>query len=168
MPGIEDGGRLRVRGPNVMLGYLHADRPGELDPPPGGWHDTGDIVSVDAQGFVRICGRAKRFAKIGGEMVSLAAVEALAAELWPGVAVAAAAVPDGRKGERVVLLTERAGAKRAAFSAHARARGAAELMVPAEVRVVRAVPLLGSGKTDFSAVRRMAAEAADAVVEHAV
>ena len=168
VPGIEDGGRLRVRGPNVMLGYLHADRPGELDPPPGGWHDTGDIVSVDAQGFVRICGRAKRFAKIGGEMVSLAAVEALAAELWPGVAVAAAAVPDGRKGERVVLLTERAGAKRAAFSAHARARGAAELMVPAEVRVVRAVPLLGSGKTDFSAVRRMAAEAADAVVEHAV
>jgi acyl-[acyl-carrier-protein]-phospholipid O-acyltransferase/long-chain-fatty-acid--[acyl-carrier-protein] ligase len=169
VPGIEDGGRLRVRGPNVMLGYLHADRPGELDPPPGGWHDTGDIVSIDAQGFVRIRGRAKRFAKIGGEMVSLAAVEALAAELWPGVASAAAALPDGRKGERVVLLTEQPGATRAAFSARARARGAAELMVPAEVRVVRAVPLLGSGKTDFAAVRRMAAEAADAAaVEPAV
>ena len=99
-------------------------------------------------------------------MVSLAAVEALAAELWPGVAsAAAAALPDGRKDERVVLLTEREGATRAAFSAHARARGAAELMVPAEVRVVRAVPLLGSGKTDFAAVCRMADAAA---VEHAV
>jgi acyl-[acyl-carrier-protein]-phospholipid O-acyltransferase/long-chain-fatty-acid--[acyl-carrier-protein] ligase len=148
-----------------MLGYLHADRPGELDPPPGGWHDTGDIVSIDAQGFVRIRGRAKRFAKIGGEMVSLAAVEALAADLWPGAASAAASLPDGRKGERVVLLTEREGATRAAFSA--RARGAAELMVPAEVRVVRAVPLLGSGKTDFAAVRRMA-EATEVAVEHAV
>ena len=172
VPGIEDGGRLHVRGPNVMLGYLHADRPGELDPPPGGWHDTGDIVSIDAQGFVRIRGRAKRFAKIGGEMVSLAAVEALAAELWPGVASAAASLPDGRKGERVVLLTEQPGATRAAFSAHARGKGAAELMVPAEVRVVRAVPLLGSGKTDFAAVRRMAAEVADAApaaaMEHAV
>ena len=165
VPGIEDGGRLRVRGPNVMLGYLHADRPGELDPPPGGWHDTGDIVSIDAQGFVRIRGRAKRFAKIGGEMVSLAAVEALAAELWPGAASAAASLPDGRKGERVVLLTEQPGATRAAFSAHARSKGAAELMVPAEVRVVRAVPLLGSGKTDFAAVCRMADAAA---VEHAV
>ena len=89
-------------------------------------------------------------------MVSLAAVEALAAELWPGVASAAASLPDGRKGERVVLLTEQPGATRAAFSAHARGRGGAELMVPAEVRVVRAVPLLGSGKTDFAAVRRMA------------
>ena len=167
VPGIEDGGRLRVRGPNVMLGYLHADRPGELDPPPGGWHDTGDIVSIDAQGFVRIRGRAKRFAKIGGEMVSLAAVEALAAELWPGVASAAAALPDGRKGERVVLLTEQPGATRAAFSAHAKSRGAAELMVPAEVRAVRAVPLLGSGKTDFAAVRRMAEAADAAAVEHA-
>ncbi len=168
VPGIEDGGRLRVRGPNVMLGYLHADRPGELDPPPGGWHDTGDIVSIDAQGFVRIRGRAKRFAKIGGEMVSLAAVEALAAELWPGAASAAAALPDGRKGERVVLLTEREGATRAAFSAFARSRGAAELMVPAEVRAVRAVPLLGSGKTDFAAVRRMAEAAGAAVEERAV
>ncbi len=85
------------------------------------------------------------------------------------MASAAAALPDGRKGERVVLLTEQPGATRAAFSAHARARGAAELMVPAEVRAVRAVPLLGSGKTDFAAVRRMA-EAADAAapVEHAV
>src|SRR5690606_39023789 len=75
VPGIEDGGRLFVRGPNVMLGYLYASNPGVLVPPEGGWHDTGDIVSIDREGFITIRGRAKRFAKIGGEMVSLAAVE---------------------------------------------------------------------------------------------
>ena len=72
-----------VKGPNVMLGYLRADKPGVLEPPPDGWHDTGDIVAIDDQGFIAIKGRAKRFAKVGGEMISLAAVEMLAAELWP-------------------------------------------------------------------------------------
>ncbi len=81
--GVEEGGRLFVRGPNVMLGYLRADNPGVLEPPPEGWHDTGDIVTIDEQGFITIKGRAKRFAKIGGEMISLAAVEMLAADLWP-------------------------------------------------------------------------------------
>ena len=81
--GIAEGGRLFVAGPNVMLGYYRAENPGVLEPPPDGWHDTGDIVAIDAQGFITIKGRAKRFAKIGGEMVSLSAVEALAAELWP-------------------------------------------------------------------------------------
>ena len=81
--GIEAGGRLYVRGPNVMLGYLRAENPGVLERPPDGWHDTGDIVAIDADGFIAIKGRAKRFAKVGGEMISLAAIETLAADLWP-------------------------------------------------------------------------------------
>src|SRR5262249_88915 len=81
--GVGGGGRVGVGGPNVMLGYLRAERPGVLERPPEGWYDTGDIVTIDAQGFVTIKGRAKRFAKIGGEMISLAAVEMLASELWP-------------------------------------------------------------------------------------
>jgi len=155
--GIVDAGRLFVRGPNVMLGYLRAGNPGVLEAPEEGWHDTGDIVSIDAEGFVSIKGRAKRFAKIGGEMVSLAAVEALAAQLWPGVPSAAAAEPDARKGERIVLVTQ-AGGTRAEFAAFAKDRGAAELMVPAEVLAVEKLPLLGSGKLDFAGVGRMVRE----------
>ncbi|ACL59380.1 acyl-[ACP]--phospholipid O-acyltransferase [Methylobacterium nodulans] len=156
VPGVPDGGRLFVRGPNVMLGYLRAENPGVLEPPPEGWHDTGDIVTIDRDGFVTIKGRAKRFAKVGGEMISLAAVEAMAAELWPGAASAVAAVPDARKGERLVLVTEQRDAGRAAFLAHARAHGASELMVPAEILTVDRLPQLGSGKTDFAAVTQLA------------
>ena len=112
VPGVAEGGRLSVRGPNVMLGYLRAENPGVLEPPPGGWHDTGDIVTIDAEGFITIKGRAKRFAKIAGEMVSLAAVETLAHDVWPDAESAVVALPDARKGERLVLVTTQAGAER--------------------------------------------------------
>ena len=105
VPGIDDGGRLWVRGPNVMLGYLRAEAPGVLQPPPDGWYDTGDIVTIDAAGFVTIKGRAKRFAKIGGEMVSLAAAEALADAVWKDAVHAVVTVPDARKGEKLLLVT---------------------------------------------------------------
>jgi acyl-[acyl-carrier-protein]-phospholipid O-acyltransferase/long-chain-fatty-acid--[acyl-carrier-protein] ligase len=155
VPGVERGGRLSVRGPNVMLGYMRADRPGVLEPPAEGWHDTGDIVEIDAEGFVAIRGRAKRFVKIAGEMVSLAAVEAIAADLWPGRLSAVASRPDPRKGERLVLVTDAPDATREAFQRFARARGATELMMPSDVLVVAAVPVLGSGKVDHAAVTRM-------------
>ena len=156
VPGIADGGRLHVRGPNVMLGYLRADAPGALQPPADGWYDTGDIVSIDDDGFVRILGRAKRFAKIAGEMVSLTAVEGLAAALWPDAMHAVVTLPDPRKGEQLVLLTTEPGAGREAFGAHARANGAAELMVPKHVLVVDALPVLGTGKTDYPAAQALA------------
>ena len=158
VPGIEDGGRLYVRGPNVMLGYLKADQPGVLVPPQDGWHDTGDIVTIDRDGFVSIKGRAKRFAKIGGEMISLAAVEGLASELWPDAQSAVVTEPDPRRGERLVLVTEEKDATRTAFQTYAKSKGASDLMAPAELMVVDKLPVLGSGKADLVGVARLAQE----------
>jgi acyl-[acyl-carrier-protein]-phospholipid O-acyltransferase/long-chain-fatty-acid--[acyl-carrier-protein] ligase len=155
--GVEDGGRLYVKGPNVMLGYLRVDNPGVLEPPPGGWHDTGDIVSIDPQGFIAIKGRAKRFAKIAGEMISLPAVESLANDVWPDASHAVVAIPDGRKGEQLVLVTTQPDAARAALAERAKAAGATELTVPKTVVHVDKIPLLGTGKTDYPSVVRLAA-----------
>ncbi|MFC6792508.1 acyl-[ACP]--phospholipid O-acyltransferase [Methylobacterium komagatae] len=162
VPGIDEGGRLSVRGPNVMLGYLMTDAPGHLKPPPEGWHDTGDIVSIDKEGFVTIRGRAKRFAKVAGEMVSLAAIEKLANDLWPDRLSAAAAVPDARKGERLVLFTQAKDATRAAFQSFAKGKGASDVSIPAEVVVLEDIPLLGAGKVDLVAVSKLARERASA------
>ncbi len=158
VPGVEEGGRLFVHGPNVMLGYLKGDNPGVIEPPAEGWHDTGDIVTIDPQGFVTIRGRAKRFAKIGGEMISLAAVETLAAELWPDALSAVATVPDPRKGERLVLVTQKPGAKRADFQVFAKAKGASDLMIPSDVLTVDKVPVLGTGKLDYVGVASLVRE----------
>jgi len=166
--GVEEGGRLYVRGPNVMLGYLKADNPGVIEPTPEGWHDTGDIVTIDAQGFVTIKGRAKRFAKIGGEMISLAAVEMLAAQLWPDVPSAVATAPDVRKGERLVLVTQQKGATHGEFQTFAKAKGASDLMVPAEVVYLDKVPVLGTGKIDMVGVARLVKERASAPAEAVV
>jgi acyl-[acyl-carrier-protein]-phospholipid O-acyltransferase/long-chain-fatty-acid--[acyl-carrier-protein] ligase len=164
--GVEDGGRLFIKGPNVMLGYLRADKPGVLEVPPEGWHDTGDIVTIDDEGYVTIKGRAKRFAKVGGEMISLAAVEMLAAELWPNNVTAVTAIADPRKGERLIMVTDKHGATRSEFMTYARGKHASELMMPAEVVVLDKLPMLGSGKVDQLAidkfVREQAAEKAAA------
>jgi acyl-[acyl-carrier-protein]-phospholipid O-acyltransferase / long-chain-fatty-acid--[acyl-carrier-protein] ligase len=155
VPGVT-GGRLEVRGPNVMLGYLRQERPGVIEPPAtargAGWYDTGDIVSVDDDGFITMQGRAKRFAKIGGEMVSLAAVEELAVRAWPESHHACVSLPDEAKGEQLVLVTTRPDPVRAELLARARADGVSELNVPKRLLSAPALPLLGSGKTDYPAV----------------
>jgi acyl-[acyl-carrier-protein]-phospholipid O-acyltransferase / long-chain-fatty-acid--[acyl-carrier-protein] ligase len=160
VPGIEEGGRLSVRGPNVMIGYVRAENPGVLEAPPDGWYDTGDIVTVDSAGFITIKGRAKRFAKIAGEMVSLSAVEAIAAAIWPQAISVAVSLPDQRKGERVVLLTTQQNADRPAMQREAKAKGASELSVPSSIQVVDKIPLLGSGKTDYVAATELARQVA--------
>ena len=158
VPGVDEGGRLYVRGPNVMLGYLKADRPGVLETPPEGWHDTGDIVTIDSQVFMTIKGRAKRFAKVGGEMISLAAVEMIAADLWPNVLSAVVAVPDARKGERLILVTQQKDATRSQFMIFARERGASDLMLPSEIMILDQMPLLGTGKVDLVALAKLVQE----------
>ncbi len=154
VPGIEDGGRLLVRGPSIMIGYYRADNPGELEPPPGGWHDTGDIVAIDGEGFVAIKGRAKRFAKIAGETVSLASIEDLVVDLWPDHIAAAVAAPDPKRGERVILATTKPGATRAEVQTWMKIRGASEIMGPSSVVVLDAIPLLGSGKINYVALAK--------------
>ncbi|MBI1275555.1 acyl-[ACP]--phospholipid O-acyltransferase, partial [bacterium] len=153
--GVTEGAKLLVKGPNVMKGYLLSDKPGVVVPPQDGWYDTGDIVQMDEAGYITIKGRAKRFAKIGGEMVSLAAVEAYISALWPGYIHAVVSIPDAKKGEQLVLVTHHEQAGREAIIRHARANGIGELSIPRDIVVVKQVPLLGSGKVDYPAVKAL-------------
>jgi acyl-[acyl-carrier-protein]-phospholipid O-acyltransferase/long-chain-fatty-acid--[acyl-carrier-protein] ligase len=151
--GIRRGGRLYVRGPNVMAGYINEG--GVLEPPVDGWHDTGDVVEISADNWVTILGRVKRFAKIGGEMVSLTAAESLASSLWPDARHAVIAEADNRKGERLVLVTDQQGATVAALVAHAQSLGVPELSAPRRIVKVPEIPVLGTGKTDYVAIQRL-------------
>ena len=153
--GIPNAGRLVVKGPNVMLGYINAANPGVIVPPEGGWYDTGDVVSVDEEGFISIRGRVRRFAKIGGETVSLAVVESCASALWPDHNHAAIAIPDGRKGEQIVLLTDNPQAERLELVGWAQNHGVSELAVPRRIIFAESIPVLGTGKTDYGKVTKL-------------
>ena len=148
--GLRRGGRLFVSGPNVMLGYLRRERQGVLEAPPAEGYDTGDIVEMDEHGYLSVIGRAKRFAKIGGEMISLAAVEDLVLSLWPDSQHAVISIPDAHKGERLVLVTDRTSAKSEDLFGQARKRGVPEFMVPRTVIVMDHIPKLGTGKIDYA------------------
>ncbi|MCE2926795.1 MAG: AMP-binding protein [Rickettsiales bacterium] len=153
--GLEKGGRLYVKGVNVMLGYLKADQPGIIQPQ-GEWYDTGDIVDIDEDGYISILGRAKRFAKIGGEMVSLIAVEELAAQIYKEETHAAIAVSDPRKGEQVLLFTEAKELTREMIIAKAHELGVAEIFLPRQVQLIDEIPRLGNGKIDYQTLQKMA------------
>jgi len=157
--GLEDAGQLWVRGPNIMKGYISADNPGQIVPLNGGWHDTGDVVSVDAEGYYVIRGRIKRFAKIGGEMVSLTVVENCAAAVWPDQMHAAAIVPDPRRGEQIILVTDHPDAKRHELLTWAQTHGVPEISVPKKIISVENLPVLGTGKLDYVSVTNIAKEA---------
>ncbi len=156
--GIDDAGRLHVKGPNIMLGYLLADNAGVLVPPKSlygdGWYDTGDIVHVDEEGFISIRGRSKRFAKVAGEMVSLTAVETLASNAWSSAHHAAISLPDAKKGEQVILVTTQ---KQATVQQLADASsGVAAILLPKKIIVVDAIPVMATGKTNYIAVTELA------------
>ncbi|RTL57681.1 MAG: bifunctional acyl-ACP--phospholipid O-acyltransferase/long-chain-fatty-acid--ACP ligase [Rhodocyclaceae bacterium] len=163
VPGIDRGGILHVHGPNVMSGYYRFENPGVIEPPKSdageGWYDTGDVVDVDEDGFVHILGRVKRFAKIAGEMISLEVVEKIAASASPAKQHAASSQPDASKGEALVLFTTDKELGRDRLQAAAKASGLPELAVPRKIVVVEALPLLGTGKTDYVTLKKMAENA---------
>jgi acyl-[acyl-carrier-protein]-phospholipid O-acyltransferase / long-chain-fatty-acid--[acyl-carrier-protein] ligase len=160
VPGIAPGGILHVRGPNVMAGYLRHDAPGVLQPPRSelgeGWYETGDLVDIDADGFLRIVGRVKRFAKIAGEMVSLEVVERLADAVSPDQSHAAATQADPQRGEALVLFTTDTALSREALQGQARALGIPEIAIPRKILRLESLPLLGTGKVDYVTLGHLA------------
>jgi acyl-[acyl-carrier-protein]-phospholipid O-acyltransferase/long-chain-fatty-acid--[acyl-carrier-protein] ligase len=160
VPGIEKGGALSVTGPNTMLGYLYFDNPGVLTPhlDEHGGYATGDIVSVDDDGFVSIQGRIKRFAKIAGEMVSLEVVEQLAAATDPTSRHSATAIPHESKGEALILFSTSKEISRDLLTQKAKQLGLPELAVPRVIHQIQDLPILGTGKTDYVTLKIMALE----------
>lgn len=163
VPGIERGGMLHIKGPNVMSGYYRFEKPGELEPPGSeagsGWYNTGDVVEIDGQGFVRILGRVKRFAKIAGEMVSLEVVEKLAALASPERQHAATTITDEKRGEAIILFSLDKELTREHLQSAAREQGLPEIAIPRSIRILDVLPVLGTGKTDYQALKSMAAAA---------
>jgi len=160
VPGIEKGGRLLVKGDNIMQGYYLYDNPGVLVAPQDGWYDTGDVVEIDSEGFIHIKGRVKRFAKVAGEMVSLEVVEKMATTAAPEQQHAATTVADASRGESIVLFTTDAKLKREDLQIVAKSMGAPEIAIARKIIVVAQIPVLGTGKTDYVTLKQMAEAAA--------
>ena len=167
--GISEGGRLFIKGPNVMLGYIFPSNPGIIaavsDEDFGyGWYDTGDIVSIDSDGYLKIQGRAKRFAKIAGEMISLTIVEDLASSLYPDNVSAATTISHETKGEQILLFTNKKDFDRIDMLQQAKGKGISELCVPKEIIYLKEIPVLSTGKTNY---RELVKISEKYLVEHA-
>lgn len=154
--GIESGGLLHVRGKNVMMGYYLFDNPGVLHPPSEGWYSTGDIVELDAQGYIHIKGRVKRFAKVAGEMVSLEVVEHIANTAAPEHQHAASTQEDAGRGENIILFTTDPELKREDLQIVAKNTGSPEIAIARKIVRVEEIPVLGTGKTDYVTLKQMA------------
>lgn len=164
--GIDEGGKLIISGPNVMLGYLKLDKPGVIQKPEHivdgkvkkGWYDTGDIVSVDQEKYIKILGRAKRFAKVGGEMISLGAVEEAILSIYPDYTHAVVSIPNPAKGEVLVLFTSDKKIKREILLKELKKSGLTELFAPKIIKFMPEIPLLGTGKIDYLMLKSAAEE----------
>ncbi|MCE0724728.1 MULTISPECIES: AMP-binding protein [Legionella] len=152
--GIAEGGRFILRGPNIMNGYLSSERPGTIIAPEDGWHDTGDIITMNEEGFITIAGRAKRFAKIAGEMVSLTAVEGVAASIWPELLHAAVSRKSPNKGEQIILYSEAANADKVSFVKKIQEMAYSELLIPHKIFPGSKIPVLPSGKIDYVTIEK--------------
>ena len=162
VPGVDKGGELWLKGDSIMMGYYKITNPGVLEPLKDGWYDTGDIVDIDNEGYVKILGRAKRFAKIGGEMVSLASIEEVLDEIWPEDKHAVIAIQGGSKGEALALVSTRPDLKRDELRQKLSDLGVSEIAIPKKVVFMEEMPLLGNGKTDFVTLNKMFSEEKEA------
>lgn len=153
--GIEEGGEFVIKGDNIMLGYLKEDKPGVLQPLKDGWYDTGDIVKVDDEGFFSIQGRAKRFAKIAGEMISLSAVENSLLKKWPDYMHAAVHLPDEKRGEQILIYTTHPSLDPKQLQDAMREQGFTDLWIPRRIETVESIPLMGNGKVDYVTLEEM-------------
>ena len=155
--GVAEGGRLWVRGPNIMRGYLNAEA-NEKFLACGGWYDTGDIARVDEDGFLHILGRLKRFAKVSGEMVSLAAAEEALAGAFPQYGlrfqIAVLARPDTDRGEALMAVCNEQKLQLEEVRAAIKAKGLSNLYVPREIKYMRDIPKLGTGKVDHRELQK--------------
>ena len=156
--GYDKGGKLWIRGENLMLGYMKADLPNVLQPLKDGWYDTGDIVDIDPEGFITITGRAKRFAKIGGEMVSLTAVEQMLDKMVPGYMYGVVAINDDKKGEQLILLTNNPDISQNDVTTFFKQNGISELWIPKKIHFMEELPVLGIGKIDYVSSKKIAEE----------
>ena len=149
--GIEKGGELVVKGPNVMEGYILPDHPGVLVPPQDGWYHTGDVVEVDEIGFMTIKDRIKRFATIGGEMVSLRAIENMLCKMFEGqdeFCYGVVAVPHENKGEQIIVATNNKDLTIDRLREFIKTNGYPELYLPRVILYRESIPTSATGKVD--------------------
>ncbi len=147
--GINDGGKLIVKGPNIMQGYISKKNSNILDYLPNGFYDTGDIVSVDEEGFITIKGRVKRFAKIAGEMISLTFIEECLYSLWPDHHHAVISRSKKNRGEELILITDKADATQEELRNYAKSHGIPIIFIPKTIKVTKNIPLLATGKVNY-------------------
>jgi acyl-[acyl-carrier-protein]-phospholipid O-acyltransferase/long-chain-fatty-acid--[acyl-carrier-protein] ligase len=158
--GIAEGGKLCIKGPNIMLGYIKSDNPGVIEPAAmpelgEGWYDTGDIVTIDKDGFVTILGRAKRFAKVAGEMISLALVEQLLAKSDPEHNHAVVSIADAKKGEKIIAFTTNKMLCKDDLLLILHQMQLSELHLPKDIIHIDTVPVLGSGKINYKTLQNI-------------
>ncbi|MFY9589981.1 acyl-[ACP]--phospholipid O-acyltransferase [Rickettsia endosymbiont of Halotydeus destructor] len=155
--GIKEGGRLLVKGPNIMLGYI---KPDHLEKIEDHWYDTGDIVKIDSEGYITIIGRVKRFAKIAGEMISLVAIEELAAQIDSDTNSVNAAIylSDKKKGEQILLFTTSSVITNESFISIINKAMVSSIHLPKFIINVKEIPIFPTGKVNYPEVIKMAQE----------
>ncbi len=150
---IGETGKILIKSESVMVGYLDDLEETSLRIR-SGWYDTGDMGYIDEDGFIWHKGRLKRFVKIGGEMVSLVAVEdALSKRLPDGAECCAVELPDATKGARIVAAVTHQVDRKEMLSALS--DDLPNIALPREFITLEELPKMGSGKIDFRTTTEM-------------